>query len=408
MHTRPVWVEISRQHLTANYRELRGSVEARLRSLGGETQARAAILAVVKADAYGHGMRECARVLSSAGAEWLGVTSVEEGIAARNACPDARILVMSGIWRGEAEAAIAHRLTPVVWEPFHLDLLEAAAAHHGIAPQSVPVHLELDTGMSRQGVSLHGSALAEMLARFDSNSALRLEGIASHFSAPEVLDGADTETQRMRLEAALEQVTARGLRPAWLHTGNSATIVCGDQLRPLYEAAERVGARLMLRPGLSLYGYAPRFAGAGRTVIRAESAAPGLHPVLAWKTRVTSLRTIAAGESAGYNSTFRATRPTRLALLPMGYGDGLNRLLSNRGAVLVLGRRAPIAGRISMDQTIVDVTGIPGVAIGDEVVVLGSQGEVRIGADELADLAGTIPYEVLCAIAHRVPRVMVD
>ncbi len=142
-------------------------------------------------------------------------------------------------------------------------------------------------------------------------------------------------------------------------------------------------------------------ASAGRTPAK-------LSPVLAWKTRITSLRTIGVGESAGYNSTFRATRPTRLALLPMGYADGLSRLLSNRGSVLVRGQRAPIAGRVSMDQTIVDVTEIDGAEIGDEAVVIGTQGAEAITADELAELEGTIPYEVLCNISARVPRVMVD
>jgi len=169
-----------------------------------------------------------------------------------------------------------------------------------------------------------------------------------------------------------------------------------------------MGARLMLRPGLSLYGYAPRFAGAGPPVAPADRLSAKLRPVLSWKTRIASLRTIEAGESAGYNSTFRAVRPTRLGLLPMGYADGLNRLLSNRGSVLVHGKRAPIAGRISMDQTVLDVTDIPAVEIGDEAVIIGSQGEDSITAYELADLAGTIPYEVLCAVAARVPRVLVD
>src|SRR5271168_687833 len=367
MHTRPVWVEISRRDLVANYLELRGAAGSR----GNDIE----ILAVVKANAYGHGMRDCAQILAKTGAEWLGVTSVEEGVNARAACPDARILVMSGVWHGEADAAIEHELTPIVWEPFHLELLEAAAKRQSLAPQSLAVHLELDTGMSRQGVSLHGPAFEDVLMRFSSGSALRLDGIATHFSAPEALDSGETNRQRLQLERALARVASHRLSPRWVHAGNSTTILHGEQLMPLQQAAARMGARLMLRPGLSLYGYAPRFTGAGHAVTQADCLSAKLRPVLAWKTRIASLRTIEAGESAGYNSTFRATRLTRLALLPVGYADGFSRLLSSRGSVLVRGRRAPIAGRISMDQTVVDVTDISAVEIGDEVVLIGNQCE---------------------------------
>jgi alanine racemase len=396
MHTRPVWVEISRRNLTANFLELR-------RLAGG-----VAVLAVVKANAYGHGLLECAQTLAGAGAEWIGVTSVEEGVGARTVCPNADILIMSGLWEAEAEAVLEHRLTPLVWEVFHLDLLEAAARRLALAPQSVPVHLELDTGMSRQGVRLRGPALAEILARFPSGSPLRLDGIATHFSAPEALDSDESGKQIARFDAAMEEIAACGFSPRWIHAGNSATLLLGDQLPLLRRTAERVGASLMLRPGLALYGYAPRFTRGGESVSPVAEVGAGLHPVLEWKTRVTSLRTIQAGEAAGYNSTFRAARPTRLALLPIGYADGLSRLLSNRGGVLVRGRRAPIAGRVSMDQTILDVTDIPEAEIGDEAVVIGRQGDAAITAYEIADLTGTIPYEVLCGIAARVPRTLVD
>jgi alanine racemase len=410
MHTRPVWVEISRDNLIANYLELCAVAHRHLSSASDEATDAPTILAVVKANAYGHGMTECARILHEAGAEWLGVTSVEEAVCARSICPSAKILVMSGIWDGEADAVIEHQLSPIVWEGFHLDLIEAEARRQGLPPQSVGVHLELDTGMSRQGVSLHGNALKEILMRFHAGSALRLDGLATHFSAPEVLDSHETERQRLLFESVLRAVAAAGLRPGWIHAGNSATVLRGEQLQPLVTATSRIGARLMLRPGLSLYGYAPRLT---KTQTESEQAVAAvdppvakLSPVLAWKTRVASLRSIETGESAGYNATFRAYRPTRLALLPVGYADGLNRLLSNRGCVLLRGRRAPIAGRVSMDQTIVDVTDLGDIKIGDEVVILGRQGGESITAWEMADLIGTIPYEVLCNIAARVPRRM--
>ena len=409
MHTRPVWVEISRSNLIANYQELRrvANEESPRGGIG--------ILSVVKADAYGHGMKECAPLLLEAGADWIGVTSVEEGIQARSVCPrtlrtEPKILVMSGLWHCEAEAAIEHRLITIVWEPFHLDLLEAAAKRLRLPPQSVPVHLEIDTGMSRQGIRSNEPFLPTLLERFQSNSTLHLDGIATHFSAPEVVPGQETGKQCALFVEALDRIATLDLRPSWIHAGNSASLLSGNPF-PVewHEAITRLHARLMLRPGLALYGYAPRFSRTCRYVATGgEAPAADLSPVLSWKSSVTSIRTIEAGESAGYNSTFRAARRTRLALLPLGYADGLNRLLSNRGAALVRGQRAPIVGRISMDHTILDVTDIPQAAIGDEAVLIGKQGQQLITAYDLADLTGTIPYEVLCGIAARVPRVLVD
>jgi alanine racemase len=224
----------------------------------------------------------------------------------------------------------------------------------------------------------------------------------THFSAPEVLDRFDTEAQLTRFAEALAQVRDAGLRPQWLHAGNSATVFDPACRAALVALAESCEAQCMLRPGLALYGYPVRF-------LPAESCGQGeLQTVLAWKTRISSLRELAPGQGVGYNSTFRAARPTRLALAPVGYADGLNRLLSNCGAMLVRGQRAPVVGRVSMDQTLLDVTGIAGAAIGDEVVILGEQGGEVITAWEHADLCRTIPYEILCNLAGRVPRVVTD
>ena len=426
MNTRPVWVEISGRNLVANFCALK-AIADRHRSNARPTQ----LLAVVKANAYGHGVLDCAPLLVEAGAEWLGVTSVEEGVRVRHACPGARILVMSGIWQGEAEALLEHRLTPVIWEHYHLDLIEAAARKLRVSPYSIPVHLEIDTGMSRQGlraVEASGQVSAEftaMAARFppgppflhpfplgpggagfsDSPQSFWLEALTTHFSSPEAIDYPVTGEQLMRFELSRAQIASRGPNPRWLSAGNSATLLLGRDIDPLIGMSKGVGAALILRPGLSLYGYTPRFTG-GR--LPADVALPELQPVLTWKTRITSLRTILPGDSAGYNATFRATRPTRLALLPLGYADGLNRLLSNCGEVLIRGQRAPIAGRVSMDQTIIDVTGIPGADIGDEAVLIGTQNGESITAYDIADLTGTIPYEVLCGINARVPRILVD
>lgn len=395
MPKRPVWAEISRSRLLKNHdllRELAGSAE---------------LLAVVKANAYGHGVVECSCALtardSGISAPWLGVTCVEEGATIRAVCPAAHVMVMGGVWEHEAEAAIEQQLTPVLWEPMHIDWLEAAAKDAGI--DELPVHLEIDTGMSRQGVRLDG--LLALLEQIRAARRLRMEGVMTHFHSPEARDGETSKAQLAQLSTAMKEMTSRGIHPKWIHAGNSATLMVKDEVCALSNLAERFGARAMLRPGLALYGYAPRFTG-----INVPGAVKGLQPVLAWKTRVVSLRSIEPGETAGYSATFHAQRKTRLALLPVGYADGLNRLLSNRGSVLVRGQRAPIAGRISMDLTTVDVTDVPGVSLGDEVALIGEQngeqGEERITAYDHADMIGTIPYEVLCNINTRVPRVMVD
>jgi alanine racemase len=398
MFTRRVWAEVSRGHLLANYEKLR-------QAAGPQVD----LMAVIKANAYGHDLRLCAPLLAGAGAEWLGVTGTEEGVAARAVCPQPRILLLSGIVPGDAETVIDQGLTPVVWEPWQLDLLEAAAKARRLPAGSLAVHLEIDTGMSRQGVRVVGSEIspeaAAVLRRFHPGSCLRLEAVMTHFCAPETMSSHRPNPQLANLAAALKFIFAQDLHPQWLHAGNSSTIVAGSDRQALRGMASSAGMRLMLRPGLALYGCLDRLTLDG---LSWDGEDPGFAAVLTWKTQVTSLRTLHRGETAGYGNTFSAEGETRLALLPAGYGDGVNRLLSNRGHVLIRGQQAPIAGRVSMDQTMVDVTRIPGVAIGDEVVLLGRQGADSIDAWELADLTDTIPWEVLCAISARVPRVMVD
>jgi alanine racemase len=387
---RPTWAEVSRHRLRANYQKLRS-----LAGTGFD------LMPVVKADAYGHDVQLCAPVLAEAGATWLGVTSADEGGMVRSLCPETRILLMSGIFPGEAEAVIDWNLTPLVWERWQLDLLEEVAEARDLPPQSIAVHLEIDTGMSRQGVR---GLTPELLERFGPGSALRLEGVMTHFSEPETILSARPNPQLAELEQAIGRLRESGLRPRWLHAGNSSTLMAGPDREALKQLAARLGARLMLRPGLALYGYLDRITQDG---LRWEGD-PGLSPVLTWKSEVTTLRTLAAGETAGYGNTFRAAGLTRLALMPVGYADGYSRLLSNRGSVLVRGKRAPVAGRVSMDQTIVDVSAVEEAAIGDEVVLLGSQGRQTISAWDIADWVGSIPWEVLCAIGARVPRVAVD
>ncbi len=400
MPTRPCWVEMCARSLEDNYRFL-----SSLASCDTE------LLAIVKADAYGHSLAICAPAAVRAGARWLGVTSVEEGVAARALCPntetDPRVLVIGGVFPGQGAEALRHRLTAVAWEPWQLDELEAAAHAVGAEPWSVPVHLEIDTGMSRQGVS--AERLTQLLARFGAGSPLRLEGVMTHLFAADEADGAVTQAQLARLEDALRQVEAAGLYPDWLNVGNSAALLSGG-CGAIADLAARHGMRAMLRPGLALYGLTPRFEPGfeqDEEPANLAAARARLRPVLSWKTRVLGVRAVPAGATVGYNGTFVAAEPMRLALVAAGYGDGLDRRLGNRFSLLVRGERAPIAGRISMDQTVLDVTDVPGVEAGDEVVILGTQGTETITAFDYAEAAGTIPWEVFTRIGARVRRVAV-
>ncbi|WP_353070019.1 alanine racemase [Tunturibacter empetritectus] len=390
------WVEVSERRLTANYGLLREAA-------GGET----AVLAVVKANAYGHGAAVCAPVLARAGAEWVGVTDVAEGAAVREALAAAgisrreqpEILVMSGLLREDAGDVIRHGLTPVVWLREQMEwLAEAAGRSGGVV---VPVHVEIDTGMARQGVA-PGRELEQLLAWVSGQTAVRVDGVMTHFASSEMAGSAQTVEQRKRFEEAMGAVAAAGLRPEWVHAGNSSTVDnqgAEGNLAWLRRLATRVGARSMVRAGIALYGYCLPIEGGGVSEVR-----QALQPAMTWKTRVIGVREVEAGETVGYNGIFVAERAMRLALLPVGYADGLRRELSASNArpggwAMVKGQRAAIVGRVSMNLTIVDVSGIAGIALGDEVVVLGD----GVTAEDHAWLAGTIAYEIVCGVrpAHR-------
>jgi alanine racemase len=293
----------------------------------------------------------------------------------------------------------------VAWEPWQLDELEGAARAAGLPAQSLPVHLEIDTGMSRQGVNPEG--IAPVLARFGPGSPLRLEAVMTHLFAADEADGVVTRKQMVQLDKAVAKIEAAGLKPEWLNVGSSAALLAG-QAATVADLAARWGLKPMMRPGLALYGvvqefdppFAPNEEPEAMTAARAN-----LQPVLSWKTRVAGVRMVPAGSMVGYNGTLVTTEPTRLALLAVGYADGLDRRLARHFSVLVRGRRAPFAGRISMDQSVVDVSGIPGVEAGDEVVILGAQGSESITAFDHAKATATIPWEVFTRIGRRVGRV---
>ena len=392
MTTHPCRVEIHTRFLEDNFRFLLSLARPH-----------AELMAVVKADAYGHSLELCAPAVVRAGAKWLGVATVEEGVAARALCPEAGVLVMCGAFPGQGAAVVEHRLSAVAWQPWQLDELEGAARAAG---KTIPVHVEIDTGMSRQGVSLN--ELGPLLARFHPGSPLRLEGVMTHLFAADEADGRETGAQLALLDEAIGKVTDAGLNPEWLHAGSSPTLVAGEAER-IAALAARHGMKAMLRPGLALYGVIPRFNPEFELPEPASLAAAcaRLQPVLTWKTCVAGVRVIPAGAVVGYNGTFVATEPMRLALVAAGYADGLDRRLGNRFSLLVRGQRAPLVGRISMDSAVVDVTEIPGVEPGDEVVILGEQGGECITAFDHAEATGTIPWEVFTRIGARVLRVAV-
>ncbi|HUY95330.1 MAG TPA: alanine racemase [Terracidiphilus sp.] len=395
--TRPCWAEIDTRALEDNYRTL-----CALAPSGTEC------LAIVKADAYGHSLALCAPAAVRASARWLGVTSVEEGVAARAACPDASILVIGGVFPGQAAAVFDHRLTPAVWEPWQLDELREYARLHQRPAASLPVHLEIDTGMSRQGVSRED--LPAALAAFASGSPFALQAVMTHLYASDESTGETSAVQLARLEEALccirAGLSAASPQPRWLSVGASAALL-GGTAGELSAIARRHNLTPMLRLGLALYGIIPRFEPPFAAAQEPEELAAvrkQLKPALAWKTRVVSVRSVPAGAEIGYNGTFVATEPMRLALIACGYADGLDRRLGNRFSLIVAGQCAPLVGRISMDQAVLDVTEVPGVGPGDEVVLIGSQSGETISAFDHADAAGTIPWEVFTRIAWRVER----
>jgi alanine racemase len=375
--TRPTWAEVSLATLRQNFRTVQKHVGAQV-----------TVCAVVKADAYGHGAVECSRALEAEGAHWLGVTSLDEAIPLREGGIRANILLMTGFWRGEESEIVRLHLTPTAWEPWHIESLDRAAAALGVAQH--PVHLKVDTGMGRLGVAV--DQLPGVLAVLKSAKHIALEGLSTHLAASEIMDAPSVAEQERSFEAARRMVREAGMEPAFVHMANTSAVI-----------SRRETWNSMVRPGVALYGYYLPFQRAGREVSGGTLRLP-VKPILTWKTRILSLRDFGANQPLGYGATYVTKAPAHVAVLPVGYADGYNRQLSNRGRVIVREHYAPIVGRISMDLTLVDVTGIPGVAVGDEVILLGSGEGLSVDALEHAELANSTPYEILCNISKRVPR----
>jgi len=387
----PSWAEIDLDALTHNFRTLQSLLtpDSSTRGLTGDAHSSvpgrrsslpvARLIPVVKANAYGHGAIPVAQALSGAGATAFAVARVGEGFELRQAGIRKEILVLEGAWPGQEEELLRHGLTATVYSADGVRRLGRAAQEFHTP---VRVHIKVDTGMNRLGVAWDG--IEEFLRAMQETPALQAGGVFSHLACAEEEDSTFTLEQIRRFRHALERMNRAGIEPGETHFANSAGLLYCPQLRT-YSA----------RPGIALYGYPPA----------PDRCGVSLKPVLTMKTRVGHIHTVRAGESIGYNRRFIAARETRAVTLPIGYADGCDRRLAGQGRVIIRGRWAPVLGAISMDMIVADITDLPEVREGDEVILLGSTAECRMDASVWATLLGTIPYEILSRISPRVPRV---
>jgi alanine racemase len=364
---RPTWAEVDLDALSSNVAEVRRRTASR------------PILAVVKADAYGHGAPRIARALEEDGVAAFGVALPEEGVELRAAGVRASILVLGGFAPPQAELLLAHDLTPAIFRPDQVEALARAARSRGTRARA---QIKIDSGMGRLGVP--AADLAGFLpVLVSAASYVSLSGAFSHLAVADDPRDPYTSRQIEVFRESLETIRTAGLGPEEIHLANSAAVIDHS---PAWLT--------QVRPGIILYGYPP-----------SDRMTPvPLRPVLSLRSRIIYMKAVPTGASLGYGRTFTTSRTSRIATLAIGYDDGLPRLLGNRGYVLIGGRRAPIVGRISMDLTTVDVTDLPDAALGDEAILLGQTATESLGADRLAAWADTIHWEILCGIGSRVPR----
>jgi len=365
---RPTHCSIDHAALRWNLQQIRTRVGAQVK-----------ILSMVKANAYGHGALAVAKTLLAAGGDALGVATLDEGFELRQSGTGAPIIVVAGVYADQLQQFISHSLTPVIYDLSGLTELEGAVAKRGA---TLDIHLKIDTGMGRLG--LRASELDNWLPRLKALRALKIAGVFSHFSTAESVDGDYTKKQLEVFTGVVTRLRAAAMTPLFHFANSAATIT---------QPAAYFG---MVRPGIMLYGAYPSPAMAQQITLK---------PVLSWHTKILQLKKVPAGTSISYGQTFVTKRESVIATLPVGYADGYQRILSNRGEVLVRGKRAPVAGRVCMDLTMLDVTDIRNVQQGDEVVLLGRQGDAEITADEMAAGANTISYEIFTSIGARVPRI---
>ncbi|MFO7294737.1 MAG: alanine racemase [Caldicoprobacter sp.] len=342
------------------------------------------LMAIVKADAYGHGAVGVAHQALVSGASWLGVAIPEEGAELREAGITAPILVLGGIDETQVKTVVEYDLAQCV---FSLEVARLLNHEAQRLNKKIAIHLKVDTGMGRIGL-VDIKSIREFCSEVKSYSHLILEGIFTHFATADEEDKSFTNQQIKRFLNILDALRSDGINFKWIHAANSAAIIdCPDAHFNL------------VRAGIAMYGYYPSAA--------VKRSAIHLEPILQWETKVVHVKDIDKGDSVSYGRTFIAKGPMRIATLPVGYADGYSRLLSNRGWVLIRGQKAPIVGVVCMDQVMVDVTHIPGVKPGDIAVLIGTQGNETISAEDIARLCGTISYEVLTGIGRRIPRIYI-
>lgn len=390
---RPVWAEVSVSALTHNLRAIRDFVNPPQEKRKTPRK----VLSIVKGNGYGHGGPQVAKILDKAGSDWFGVTCTDEGIAVRKAGVRKPILVLTSFWAGEEPALLKHDLTPVIHRCEQLQSLDRAVARRG-SRKGFSFHLKIDSGMNRLGIVPNDmECFARQLAKCKH---LRLGGVLTHLASSEAFSatpqGEQTPQQQERFFGAVERLRKLGVDPGIVHLANSAAIAA----RPEIWAD-------MVRPGVILYGYHPGYDPQEKRG-EAERLLP-LKPVMSLRTRIISLRRIQTGSGVGYNARFIAPRPSVIAVLAAGYGDGIHRSLSNgKGSVLIRGNLAPIVGIVSMDVTMIDVTNVPGAEVGDLVTVYGVDGEHVHPANAVARGIGTVTSDLLCAVTQRVPRIFVS
>ncbi len=372
---RPTWAEINLDALAANFELVKKHV-------GPDVN----VMAVVKANAYGHGAVDCARRLDREGANWFGVALPEEGIELRAAGITKPILCLGGFWEGQAQLCLQHALVPVVYRLDMLEAIDHAARARGVIAD---VHLKIDTGMGRLGVRF--DEVADFASQLKTFRNIRVDGLMTHFAAAdepscEVL----THHQIQRFHDAVAAFRELGYDPTFVHLANSAGIF-----------AEPESWGNMVRPGGVLYGL-------WRDILDPAHRDENFRPIMSLHSRISLLKWVPEGETVGYGCTFEASRKTLVATIPIGYDDGYPRGLSNRSHVIIRGVFATVIGRISMDLTLIDVTNVPDVKLNDGVVLLGESGGQSVSAEYLAKTAGTLSYEVTCGIGSRVPRVFVE
>jgi len=367
---RPTAARISLQSLSHNFNEVMHRADGRK------------ILAVVKAQAYGHGALGVSRHLVELGADMLGVALIEEGSELRAAGIEAPILVMGAVFPEQAETIAGLGLTPVVYD---MKIARAVAEAAQKQKTKVAVHVKIDTGMGRIGIP--PAAAEDFIVDLVNLRGITVQGMMTHFADADLRDKRFASKQMDIFESLLKKLDSRGIAIPLRHAANSAAVL--DYRQALFT---------MVRPGLMLYGYNP---------LEGQAAGADLRPVLSLVTRIAFLKKVPAGLPISYGRTFVTKRESMIATIPIGYADGYSRGLSNRGEAIVRGVRVPVVGRVCMDMTMLDVTEVPAVSEGDEVVLIGSQGDERITADDIAVKTGTISYEVLCGISSRVPRVYV-